>query len=619
MRLTTASTRLTAGRVGLVLACLACPAAVRAQERFGGKSESPYGVQPAIPVAAPVSPATVVPAAAPVAPTAPLMLPAEQQAPVLPAAPPASMTGDPVLDAKILAVIKQHEAEKKAQEDAAKAAAAEKLKVEGYVVGSDTGASAKFENGWLWIRTPNNDFTMHIGYWLQMDAVFWKQAPALKAPQGGRAGPPAQVSGANLGGIGPLSDGFFFRRVRPFIEGTFYETFEYRFNLALENDQFQTTGLDEFWVGMNKIPLIGTVRIGHFKNAMGLEGDMSSSSRTMTFMERSSYSEAIELNQNFGTGLWFGNSFLDDRVTYQATIVRPDNGFSSGAFFGSGQWGWNIRTTALPLYEDEGRQLLHVGASIGYRNGTNNIDSLTTPTSDRTITLAARPEMRDDVPEGNANNAGAQAAGLSIPNGNSNRMISTGPLAIADDWILGLEMLYIRGPFSIQGEYGWNFVVNAYGVSPGNPAVPGGPFGLHPAIVPAQNYTFQGGYVQLAYTLTGENRAYDRKTGTLARDYFKNGPFTNAWFTRDCDGGLNWGWGAWEIAGRYSYVNLNDGVFPTRIQGGDMQGVGVGLNWYLNRDLKIQFDWNYDYRYNLPAGVPSGWTCGFGIETQLSF
>ena len=50
-----------------------------------------------------------------------------------------------------------------------------------------------------------------------------------------------------------------------------------------------------------------------------------------------------------------------------------------------------------------------------------------------------------------------------------------------------------------------------------------------------------------------------------------------------------------------------------------MQGVGVGLNWYLNRDLKIQFDWNYDFRYNMPAGAPSGWTSGFGIETQLSF
>ena len=44
----------------------------------------------------------------------------------------------------------------------------------------------------------------------------------------------------------------------------------------------------------------------------------------MTFMERSSYSEAIELNQNFVTGLWMSNSYLDDRVEWVAAVFRPD-------------------------------------------------------------------------------------------------------------------------------------------------------------------------------------------------------------------------------------------------------------------------------------------------------
>ena len=43
---------------------------------------------------------------------------------------------------------------------------------------------------------------------------------------------------------------------------------------------------------------------------------------------------------------------------------------------------------------------------------------------------------------------------------------------------------------------------------------------FHPALVPPQNYMFNGGYIQLAYTLTGENRAYDKRGGTLAREYF---------------------------------------------------------------------------------------------------
>ena len=122
------------------------------------------------------------------------------------------------------------------------------------------------------------------------------------------------------------------------MEGTFWETFEYRWNFALENNQYSTVGLDEFWIGDNKLPVIGSVRVGHVKTPMGLEGDMNSSSRCMTFMERSSYSEAIELNQNFGNGIWFGNTYLDDRLLWEAVAFRPDNG-NSGDFFGTGAVG----------------------------------------------------------------------------------------------------------------------------------------------------------------------------------------------------------------------------------------------------------------------------------------
>ena len=170
-----------------------------------------------------------------------------------------------------------------------------------------------------------------------------ERVAALKALQTPKAGNQnALLASQNAGGginsgtaTNPngLQDGDYFRRLRIVQEGTFWETGEYRFNWALERDVYDTVGLDEMWVGQNKIPVIGTVRVGHVKNAIGLEGDMTSSSRCMTFMERSSYSEAIELNQNFVTGLWFGSSYADDRMTYQAVAFRPDNA-NSGDFFG---------------------------------------------------------------------------------------------------------------------------------------------------------------------------------------------------------------------------------------------------------------------------------------------
>ena len=153
-----------------------------------------------------------------------------------------------------------------------------------------------FKNGAsLWVTSANGDFTFHPGIWVQYDNIFWTQSPQLTAVQGARAGPKQGVaSGANLGGIGDLEDGTDFRRVRPFIEGTMWGNVEYRFVVDMENVQFSQVELDEFWAGLNNIPFIGTIRIGHIKNLLGLEGDESSSSRSMTFMERSSYFEAIQ-------------------------------------------------------------------------------------------------------------------------------------------------------------------------------------------------------------------------------------------------------------------------------------------------------------------------------------
>ena len=112
---------------------------------------------------------------------------------------------------------------------------------------------------------------------------------------------------------------------------------------------------------------------------------------------------------------------------------------------------------------------------------------------------------------------------------------------------MGLEALYIRGPFSFQAEYGWNLVDNASGVVQPRAAA------VNPALAAPQNYVFNGGYVQVAYTLTGENRAYDKRIGTLAREYFgKRGPYSNAFIVRDADGNIISSWGAWEVAARYS-------------------------------------------------------------------
>jgi phosphate-selective porin OprO/OprP len=310
------------------------------------------------------------------------------------------------------------------------------------------------------------------------------------------------------------------------------------------------------------------------------------------------------MDQNFCTGIWLGNSFLDDDMTYSFAAFRPDtvNGASS-AFYGDGQSGIQGRTTILPFYEDEGRHLLHLGLSGGWRDGTSNSNS--TSYLGNTVQLRSRPELRDDVPAGNL-------AG-SLSNVNDNRLIDTGTIACNEQYLLGTELLYIRGPFSVQAEYGWNFLDNASGIASTSTAA-------HPVLLPAADYMFSGGYLQLAYTLTGENRAYDKKNGSMARYYFgSQGPYENAFLVKDANGGLCSGHGAWEVAVRFSHTDLNSGSGPARIQGGDMNGVDGALNWYMNTNFTLMMDLVYNNRYDVPTNTIPGDVVGYGMRVQYSF
>jgi phosphate-selective porin OprO/OprP len=496
---------------------------------------------------------------------------------------------------------KKSEEEKKAEEEAKKKW---KLETEGYRIGSDLLMTANWVDGVVF-STKNKDFSMHVGGWMQYDNVWWNQSHDLLTARGSNAGAAQGVlSGASLGGINPLEDGTYFRRIRFMMDGTFWENYEFNLILALENDQLFTIGLDEFWVGAKDVPVLGTVRAGHVKAAHGLEADMTASSRAMTFMERSSYSEAIEGNINFITGLWIGNNYFDQRATWSTSFGRADQFSSTGTDFGDGQYMALGRVTALPLYDCDGRHLMHLGVAGGWFKAQNNLGNPPVPsaTTFHNIQVRARPELRDDVPAGNS---------AGDPNGDSNRLVDTGVIACDSQWQLGTEFLYIRGPFSVQAEYGWVWLENVQGQVAGgklNPAVTGN----------NQNYMFNGGYIQLAYTLTGENRSYDKRLGRLDTYYFgRKGPFTNAWFLRDESGNLNWGWGAWELAFRYSYLNLNNGTDLNRIQGGIMDGYSFGLNWYLNTNLKVQFDYVYNRRRELPDGSIPGFTSGFGTRIQF--
>jgi phosphate-selective porin OprO/OprP len=88
----------------------------------------------------------------------------------------------------------------------------------------------------------------------------------------------------------------------------------------------------------------------------------------------------------------------------------------------------------------------------------------------------------------------------------------------------------------------------------------------------------------------------------------------------DC-GGI----GAWEIAARYSYIDLNPaapfsaggaGLLDGQPPGGALNDATFGLNWYLNANLKVQF--NY-IRAMLNVADTHSTTNIVALRTQLDF
>jgi phosphate-selective porin OprO/OprP len=90
------------------------------------------------------------------------------------------------------------------------------------------------------------------------------------------------------------------------------------------------------------------------------------------------------------------------------------------------------------------------------------------------------------------------------------------------------------------------------------------------------NPVFSGYHVSGSWILTGEMRAYNRRNGT-----FGPVPVSKSVYQG--------GYGAWEVAGRYSSVDLRDGL----VDGGEMDIYSLGLSWWLTPT----FGANLNYRH----------------------
>jgi phosphate-selective porin OprO/OprP len=85
---------------------------------------------------------------------------------------------------------------------------------------------------------------------------------------------------------------------------------------------------------------------------------------------------------------------------------------------------------------------------------------------------------------------------------------------------------------------------------------------------------FTGYYVTGSWALTGEMRGYNRKSGV-----FNPLPVAKSVYQG--------GWGAWEVAARWSDIDLTNGL----VDGGEMQILSLGLNWWLSSFFSVSLNY----------------------------
>jgi phosphate-selective porin OprO/OprP len=130
---------------------------------------------------------------------------------------------------------------------------------------------------------------------------------------------------------------------------------------------------------------------------------------------------------------------------------------------------------------------------------------------------------------------------------------------------------------------------------------------------------FDGGYGQVSWTLTGESHAYNPQAGSYFRIVPRN-PFSLT----------HGGWGAWEVAARVSYVDLNSNFLPgtalsadpAAVDGGKQTAYTFGLNWYPNDLVRLLVNYSHvDYEKAngaAVAGAPLGAAVGAKFDA-ISF
>jgi len=378
-------------------------------------------------------------------------------------------------------------------------------------------------------------------------------------------------------------DGTEVRRFRLHLYGTFYDDIFFKlqpdFSVQSSTEQ-KTTSVpagftstpnqgvtvalkDAYIADLHDIPY-ATLRIGHYQEPFNLEE--IDNDQDYTFMERG-------LNDAFApsyqVGIMAYHPIFDQRMTWWAGFFRAtdnpealqDDGTVAGSSFAYSQFdgGYDAvaRVTGLPVYEDNGNELIHLGFSAAVRDPKTPVD------------FAARPEMHL-----------------------ASNFVNTGPLVNKFGSSDASQVELENGEFrAIYGPYAVLSEVTAVEVNRTGRG----------------DCCFNGGYVTASYMITGEHLGYDRTTGYDDRLI----PFRNIGSYKDGKRG----WGAWQLAARFSWIDLNS----NSVRGGRLEDETLGLNWFLGPNIRLMFNYVLANLNDAPTKPHNGVCNMFGMRLGIDF
>ncbi len=348
----------------------------------------------------------------------------------------------------------------------------------------------------------------------------------------------ATQSQRNKDTLGDLENATGFRRARLAITGTIGPNVKYIADFAFASGNVRFA---DMYLGVQKLPLLGEVRVGHFREPFSFEAQTSSN--FFPFLERSAIN-SLDPARNWGVGLSRGSE--DKRTLFQLGGFRTGSNSIGRDTTDQGDWAVTTRFTRLLWYDalSDGRSLMHAGGAFSHRiplDETVNISNVMgSGLLGRDEDAVLTPFVQDVI----------------VP-------------AFAQQ-LYNIEWAWVHGPFSMQIEW------QATGIDQKG----GDSVFLH------------GGYVSVSYFLTGEHRAYNFSRGAFGRTKIIS-PFL-------ClnKKGIHYrGLGGWELVTRYDLLDFRDPNIPNsedgQLVGSSLSQWTVGTNWYLNDYTRVMFNYQY--------------------------